>query len=464
MYKSSIAIVGAGIVGCAIAYELSNNGYKNITVIEKNATILGPNQSLTNEGTIHSGIYYPKDIMPFKASLCAKGNSLMYEFLEKHNLPHKKVGKLIIATNKKEEEYLDFFLKIGVENGVPGIKKITGKKAKKMEPNIANIASALYIPSAGSASPQMLIEKVKTLAEANGVSFIFNTKVSKMTPDKKGFLINDNIQADIIINSAGLFADEIARLIDPGFPYEITPTRGEFFQFDKSKRQNIWMNGMHVYQPPYCYEIIDGKMNILSISPKELNKRLEGGSAFITAGVHLSPAYEKINGNYVLKNKITISPLKTTGLGKEDYTTNTHKASDYIKKINYFFPNLKKEDLVPDHTGIMSPLKGYRDFIIEKDKKFPNFINLVGMESPAWTSSFAIAKYVSHLLRTQIKNCGTGFFYDFTRGFGCKFQRFSKNDCTLSSFWEFGSPRVNFLHPDDSDRDYGHFQFFYHKS
>jgi len=112
----------------------------------------------------------------------------------------------------------------------------------------------------------------------------------------------------------------------------------------------------------------------------------------------LSPAYEKKNGKFVL-DKVTISPLKTTGLGKEDYTTQLHSAADYIQRVHYFFPNLKEKDLKPDHTGIMSPLKGYRDFVIKRDRKFPNCINLVGMESPAWTSSFAIAKYVENLMR-----------------------------------------------------------------
>ncbi len=401
----TITIVGAGIVGCALAYELSQNGYEKTTIVEKNATIQGPNQSLTNEGTIHSGIYYPKDVMPLKANLCVKGNILMYEFLQKHDLPHKKVGKLIIATSKQEEEYLDFFLQVGIENGVPGIKKITGAQAKNMEPNIVNVLSALYVPSAGSTSPQALIDKVKNLAQENGVSFLFNTKLKTVSPNKKGFLLDLETKSqtrqektDILINCAGLFADEVAKMINSAFPYEIEPTRGEFFQYDKSKKQDIWMNGMHVYQPPYCYEIIEGKMRILNISPEILRKRLKNGSVFITAGVHLSPAYEKINGNYVLKNRITISPLKTVGLGKEDYTTNLHKASDYISSVRYFFPNLKEDDLVPDHTGITSALKGYRDFVIEKDKKFSNFINLVGMESPAWTASFAIAKYVNRLL------------------------------------------------------------------
>ena len=407
---SSIAIIGGGIVGCAIAYELSSNGYANITVLERNTSIPGLNQSSTNEGCIHSGVYYPKDIMPLKANLCVEGNALIYNFLQKHGLPYKKVGKLIVATNPQEEEYLDFFLRVGIENGVPAVKKIAGNEAKSMEPNISNVIAALYVPSAGCTSPNALIKKIKSLAEAQGVLFLLGAKVTAIAPHKNSFAITSetntsvrHAQADILINSAGLYADEIAKMINPGFPYEIVPTRGEFFQYDKSLRQNIWMNGMHVYSPPYCYTIENGKVKLASTPAAQIHRRIKEGNTFITAGVHISPAYDEISDKPILGNTLTISPLKTIGLGKEDYDSNLHPAEDYIQRVHSFFPNLQEEDIKPHHTGIMSPLKGHKDFVIEKDRKYPNCIHLVGMESPAWTASFAIAKYVKNLLPIKQK-------------------------------------------------------------
>lgn len=410
MYNSSsITIIGGGIVGCAIALRLSDNGYTNITVLECNKTIPGLNQSSTNEGSIHSGIYYPKDLMPLKAKLCVEGNALMYKFLKKHKLPYKKVGKLIIATTPQEEEYLDFFLQVGNENDVPGIRKITGKEVKTMEPNIANVIAALYVPSTGCASTAALIKKVKEFAETNGVAFMLGTKVVGIVPSKKRFAIVvetsqgiKTLKTDILINAAGLYSDEIAKMVNSESPYEIDPARGEFYQYNKSLRRDIWMNGMHVYQPPYCYTIENGKIRIMPVPSKELRNKLKEGSVTITAGVHLSPAYDEVNGEYVM-NKTTISPLKTTGLGKEDYTTNLHPARDYIQKIHYFFPSLREEDLQPDHTGIMCSLKPQRDFVIEKDKMYPNCINLIGIESPGWTSTFAIAKYVESLMEQKTK-------------------------------------------------------------
>jgi glycerol-3-phosphate dehydrogenase len=263
----------------------------------------------------------------------------------------------------------------------------------------------LYVPSAGSTSPIALIKKIKKLAEKNGVLFLLATKVTAINPGKDGFdiitLTRGKAQTrntDILINTAGLYADEVAKMVNPHVPYTIEPIRGEFFVYDKSIRKDVWMNGMHVYQPPYCYMTKNGQIKILVVSAKKLPLLLKKGNVVITAGIHLSPAYEEVNGKYVLKNKITISPLKTSGLGKENYISNLHRAKDYIEKICYFFPNVKVRDLIPSHTGIMSVLKDHRDFIIERDKKFPKCINLVGMESPAWTASFAIAKYVKNLI------------------------------------------------------------------
>lgn len=101
MDHASITIIGGGVVGCAIAYELSRNGHKSILVIERNETIPGLNQSSRNGGVIHSGLYYPQDIEPLKAALCVEGNHLMYEFCARYNLPHRKTGKLITATTPR---------------------------------------------------------------------------------------------------------------------------------------------------------------------------------------------------------------------------------------------------------------------------------------------------------------------------------------------------------------------------
>ena len=123
-----ITIIGGGVCGCAVAYELSKLPLGDIALLERNPKIRGENQSSRNSGVIHAGIYYSRDKEPMKARFCVEGNRLLYEFCEEYGIPHKRTGKLVVATNPMEEEYLEDTLRIAQENGVPGVERIDGKK------------------------------------------------------------------------------------------------------------------------------------------------------------------------------------------------------------------------------------------------------------------------------------------------------------------------------------------------
>lgn len=398
--SSSITIIGASVVGCAIAFELSKNGYTNIKVIERNTTVTGQNQSNRSGGVIHSGIYYPQDIEPLKAKLCVEGNRLLYEFCQKYNLPHIKTGKLILALNNREEEYLDFFLKVGIENGVSGITKFSQSQARKMVPNLGNFQMALYVPSTGSAALSPIVEKLKELSESNGVSYILNSRVMEISPGDGNFVITTSsgtqtktLETDVLINAAGLYSDKIARMVNPELNYEIDPARGELFEY-KVNRGDISINGIHIYSSPYFYYNESKKKADLPID--EVLNLLKSGQITKTLGIHLSPVFENVDGQFLLGNTVSVGPLKTLGYGKEDYTTNLKTTSDCVAAVNQFFPNLTPGDLKPRFVGIMAVLKGKTDYVIERDSKYPNCINLVGIDSPAWTAALSIAKYVGN--------------------------------------------------------------------
>lgn len=399
--QCSLAIIGGGVVGIAIAHELSFHGYKNIFVIEKNHTIPGLNQSSTNGGIIHSGLYYPQDTEPLKARLCVEGSALMYEFCKKYRLPHKMTGKLVLASSPREEECLDFFLKIGIENDVK-VRKISSREAKRLEPNIDNIAMALYVPSTGSSALSPLLEKLKDLAESNGVKFLLGTKVIAIHASQAKFIIKvqtdagvKSIKSDNIINAAGLYADKIAKMVNPSFNYQIDPARGEIYKYHLSTRKNISLSGPHLYPVPFFYYNDTKQVAVLPID--KLRKLLMAGRVTKTLGAHISPTFDKINGKYVMGSIATVGPLKSLSVEKEDYSLNLKEPKDYIQTVHHFFPNLKAQDLKPHLVGIMAVVKGFTDFIIKRDEKFPACIHLVGMDSPAWTASFAISKYVRKL-------------------------------------------------------------------
>jgi len=211
-----ITIIGGGAVGCAIAYELSRRVDDEIFLLERNRKIRGENQSSRNSGVIHAGIYYPKKKGPLKARFCVEGNKMLYEFCAEHNVPHKKTGKLVVATNHREEEYLEDVLAVSLDNSVPGVTRISGEEAKAMEPNV-NATSAIHVPTSGIIEPTEYVSRLHHLAETNGVAFVTGNKVIHITPKGKLFEVTtksggdiDTFETKVLINAAGLYSDEIA--------------------------------------------------------------------------------------------------------------------------------------------------------------------------------------------------------------------------------------------------------------
>jgi glycerol-3-phosphate dehydrogenase len=235
---------------------------------------------------------------------------------------------------------------------------------------------------------------IKQLAENNGVKFIFETEVIAIDAKKNTIVVKrekqkQKIKSDYIINAAGLFADEIAKMINEETDYNIEPARGEFYFFTPS-RQDITVRGKHIYASPFFYN--NETKETVTDTIENLKKLLQQGKITKTLGVHISPVFLEN------KNAYTIGPVKTFITDKNDYIKNRKVPNHFLEKTRHIFPNLKESDLNLYYTGIMAVNKRSTDFIIEKDRKFPQAINLIGMDSPAWTAAFAIGRYVSKLL------------------------------------------------------------------
>jgi len=398
-----ITIIGGGVVGCAIALEISKEYDKNIVVIEKNRQINGENQSSRNSGVIHAGIYYNSNTEPLKAELCTRGNKLLYKFCAENNIAHKKTGKLVVALNALEEEYLENIYRIALANEIPGIKIINSKEVKKFEPNIS-AKSALYVPTSGIIDQTGFVSSLYRQAESLGAMFLTGNKAINIEPDKEGF--NVTIQSDnetetfktvIIINSAGLYSDEIAKIINTDSPYEIDPIKGESAKFYKSARESISINEMSVYPVPYGY-LSNGER--LNVPFKEFQKLYNAGKINKSVGVHLTSTLENKGNDYFISDTVTIGPAYSKPEGKEDYKP-TRNEDYFLSMVNQFFPNLKLKDISLHQAGIRAKLKGYTDFVIERDTRYSNFINLVGIDSPGLTSALAIAKHVKQMLKNE---------------------------------------------------------------
>ncbi len=400
MTQVDLAIIGGGVIGCAIAYELSRTSKKTIVLLERNVQISGDNQSSRNSGVIHAGIYYPPEKGPLKAELCVKGNSKLYDFCQEHNVPHRKVGKLVVATNSLEEEYLDDVIRIALQNKVPGTNKISQQEIKQLEPNVKAI-SAGYFPTSGIVDAINYVKKLASLAKKEGVIFLTGTEVKNIRPRKNSFEIFSKnpttqyrFETKMMINAAGLYSDDIARMVNPYFAYSLDPVRGETAKFYKTKRNCLGMNGMNVYPVPYGF-LPSGER--LDVTFEEFKRLFEAGRVMKSVGVHLTPTLEEIDGKSQISKTVTIGPAYVGNVSKTDYAP-TRDEDYYLTSVQQFFPDLTIEDIALHDTGIRAKLKDHYDFVIEKDSKFPNCCNLVGIDSPGLTSSLAIAEYVRRMM------------------------------------------------------------------
>jgi L-2-hydroxyglutarate oxidase LhgO len=213
------------------------------------------------------------------AGLCVEGTRLLYEFCEKYHVPYKKTGKLMLATNAEQEKILETYLRRAVENGLPEIKIISGKDAKRLEPCI-QARAALYVPQSGVFDASFFVSSLYKRAAANHTiadMLMKSCKVVGIEPKRNSFSVDVEqvgaeqprwqLDCDILINAAGLYSLDLARMIDPHLPFEKQYLKGEYYQFNR--RPNLGIN-MNIYPTPVLI-------------------KLPRAGQFIDLGAHLTP-------------------------------------------------------------------------------------------------------------------------------------------------------------------------------
>ncbi len=395
MEKVYATIVGGGVVGTAIAYELSKKTDREVVVIERHRKDKLENQSLRSSGVDHAGVFYPKDVAPLKAKLCVEGNPMVYDFCDKHGVPYDKSGKLVVATTPRQIEYVKGVLRNAIENGVPGARMISGDEARTLEPNVECLQAA-YFPTSGIIDAGEYLSKLRGMSQEQDAQFMFGTKVTNINSRDDGFEVTiqnddstnaDTIKTELLFNCAGLYSDEIAKMVNPENDWEIFPTRGEVAMFYKSRRPELNMGRLNVYHASFGFYNDTGK--IADVPFSEYEKLLAEGKVTRQVGVHLSPTFGE-NGE--VGNTVMVGPGVTIGFGKENYKH--HLPLEFFSEgVSDFAGQLKTEDLGFYNVGIQAKLKTHFDWVIQRDQRFKNCVHNVGIDSPGITGSLAIAKY-----------------------------------------------------------------------
>ncbi|PIA62164.1 hypothetical protein AQUCO_00200281v1 [Aquilegia coerulea] len=380
-------VIGAGVVGIAVARELALRG-RDVLVIES-APTFGTGTSSRNSEVIHAGLYYPPNSL--KAVFCVRGRRLLYNYCSSRGVPHKQIGKLIVATGSADIQKLNVLLERGTENGVEGLRIMEGFEAMRMEPELQCL-KALLSPSSGIVDTHSLMLSLLGEAENHGATFSYNTTVIS------GHLEGDDIHIhvsetkniekciggcqpqpeltlipNLVVNCAGLSAPYIAKRFN-GIDNGVIPTsyyaRGSYFTLSNTMSYPF----RHLIYPiPE-----DGGLGV------HVTLELDGHVKF-------GPDVEWVGElDYI-----------STFLNKFDYSVCANRAEKFYPEIRRYYPNLKDGSLEPGYAGIRPKLSGPGkspvDFVIQGEDihGVRGLVNLFGIESPGLTSSMAIAEDIA---------------------------------------------------------------------
>ena len=362
-----VIVIGAGVTGCSIARELARKE-RQILVLEASSDIC-EGTSKANSGIVHAG----HDAMPgsLKARLNVRGNQMMGELAQKLQFPYRQNGSLILCFEEENKGKLQELYERGIQNGVQGLQILTQKELRKMEPNLTdNAVAALYAPTGGIVCPFGLTIAMAENAAENGVLFQRNQRVTAIEVMEKGYRVHaadENVyEASIIINAAGVHADEIHNMLPAKEEHKemhLIARKGEYCLYDKKAGALV---DKTIFQLPGKY----------------------GKGILVTPTVH---------GNLLIGPTAVDIPDKngvnTTGEGLE---TVMEKASVSVKKL----PPAKQ--IITSFAGIRAHHES-DDFVIEESKGYAGFIDVAGIESPGLTSAPAIGEYVAQLVN-EIQN------------------------------------------------------------
>lgn len=362
-HRFDVIIIGGGVVGCAVLRELSRFQIR-VLLLEKEAD-LAEGISKANSGVIHAGFNVPTGTL--KAKTNVRGLFKIYELARQLNVPHKKTGKLVVALNDADKERLQDLKAQGERNKTPDLSIIGADLIQKYEPLAAG-RRALFSPHTGIISPYQFTIAQAECALQNDARILLEAPVTNVQHNSGHFILQTpkgEFETSWVVNSAGLFADEIARLAGIDI-YKIFPYRGEYHITDKDLKFNL-------------------QMPIYPVPPKD-------GAGL---GVHITPS---IDGN------ILIGPSAANIQEKND-TASTKIVMEQLKKEAFdLMPQLKQLQFIHSFAGVRPKLvdpqgnEKFKDFVIEESEICPRWINLIGIESPGLTSSPAIAEMIVDII------------------------------------------------------------------
>lgn len=348
-----VLVIGAGVIGCAVARELSK--YRlSICVIEKESDVC-EGTSKANSGIVHAG--FDAATGTLKAKLNVRGSNMIPELSKQLDFAYNRNGAMVLCFDEAETDGLKELYDRGIANGVEGLSIITGEEARKIEPSLSeNVAGALLAETSGVVCPFEMTIAFAENAYANGAEFIFNTEVKNIAVTDSGYSVetdNGVYETGTVINCAGVYADKIHNMVCDK-KTNIIPRRGEYYLLDKEAG------------------------NLISKTLFQMPTKM-GKGVLVTPTVH---------GN------ILAGPTAVNIEDKDDTATTSDGLGFIKEKAGLSVKNIPFNKAITNFSGLRA-VGETGDFIIEESRD--GFIDVLGIESPGLSSAPAIGEYVAEI-------------------------------------------------------------------
>jgi (S)-2-hydroxyglutarate dehydrogenase len=387
----SVAVIGGGIVGMATAMTLGERLGSSLVVLEAE-THLGGHQSGHNSGVIHSGLYYKPGSL--KAQNCTEGRELMYRFCETHGIPHRRCGKVVVATEHRELEPLGVLEERGRANGLTGIRRLRRDDIRALEPAVSGLAG-LHVPETGVVDYRNVLKAYAGLATDAGVEIRMGARVRAVDRAPDGFRVTTDtgtLGCTAIVNCAGLQADRVTRLCGVAPGLEIVPFRGEFWSLKPARRSLI---------RTLVYPVPDPAFPFLGV---HLSRRVDDS---VECGPNAVLAWKREGYRHTNVSARDLAQMARYGgfwrMASRHWRTGVHEMwrsfskRSFLASLQRLVPELQLDDLVPGGSGVRAQAVEPDGTLVDDFRivESEGMVHVLNAPSPAATASIAIGRSIA---------------------------------------------------------------------